>query len=316
MHKLVIITAFMVLILAACSSKNTSYQYSDLPPGDAASGADLFSQSINGSVACSTCHTLTGGQSAGPSLQDYAQVAGSRVKGQSAEEYTFYSILRPSKDLVQGFSNVMPTDYEAKLTQQQTADLISYLLTLGANGTAQASSKGNNSVDAYMIIFRLIHIFGAIIWFGSSVFLLAFLQPAAAALGPEGQRFMQSLMTNTRFAVVLPLSSLLTVIGGIALYYRISDHFNSDWMNSTSGVVLTIGSVVGLVAFVHSGAVLSRITRQTGALSKEIGQQGTPPTEAQVAQMRRLQAQNRVQGIISVVLMIIAIIGMVSARYV
>ncbi len=61
---------------------------------------------------------------------------------QSAEEYTFYSILRPSKYLVQGFSNVMPSNYEEKLSQQETADLITYMLTLGADGTAQTSDKG------------------------------------------------------------------------------------------------------------------------------------------------------------------------------
>jgi uncharacterized membrane protein/mono/diheme cytochrome c family protein len=315
MRKLMAITFFMILFLAACSSKGVGYQYSDLPPGDAAHGAELFSQSVGGAPACSNCHTLTGGQGAGPSLQNFAQVAGGRVKGQSAEVYTFYSILSPSKHLVQGFSNVMPSDYQSKLSKQQTADLISYLLTLGATGTAQASSKGNNSVDAYMIIFRLIHILSAIVWLGSSVFILAFVQPAAAAIGADGQRFMQSLMTNTRLMIALPLSSLLTVLAGLALYYRVSDHFNSDWMGSTSGVVLSIGSVFGLAAFLHSGAVLSRITRQTGALSREISQQGAPPTPAQLALMRRLQSRSRTNGMISVGLMVIAIVGMVSARY-
>ena len=315
MRRLVPITFFVVLFLAACSSKGISYQYSDLPPGDAARGAELFSQSVGGALACSNCHTLTGGQSAGPSLQDFAQVAGSRVKGQSAEVYTFYSILSPSKHLVQGFSNVMPSDYESKLSRQQTADLITYLLTLGANGTAQAASKGNDSVDAYMIIFRLIHIFSAIVWLGSSLFLLAFVQPAAAAIGAEGQRFMQSLMTNTRLMLVLPLSSLLTVIAGLALFYRVSDHFNSDWMGSTPGIVLSIGSAAGLAAFLHSGAILSRLTRQTGALGREIGQQGGPPTPEQLAQMRSLQRRSRTNGIVSIGLMIVAIVGMVSARY-
>jgi uncharacterized membrane protein/mono/diheme cytochrome c family protein len=318
MRKLVVITVFavfMVFILAACSSKDISYQYSDLPPGDAASGAALFTQSVNGAPACSSCHTLTGGQGTGPSLQDFAQVAGSRVKGQSAETYAFYSILRPSKHLVQGFSNLMPSDYENKLSRQQTADLISYLLTLGANGTAQASSKGNNSVDAFMIIFRLIHIFAAIIWVGSSIFILAFVQPAVAALGPDGQRFMQSLYRNTRFMIAFPLSSLLTVIAGLALYYRISDHFNADWMGSTAGIVLSIGALAGLAAFFHGAAALSPMTRRTGALMAEIAQQGTPPTQEQIALMRSLGSRTRTQGLVSIGLMIIAIVGMVSARY-
>ncbi len=315
MRKFVIITVFVMLILTACSSKDTAYQYSDLPKGDAARGADLFSQSVDGSVACSNCHTLTGGQSAGPTLQDYAQVAGGRVKGQSAEEYTFYSVLRPSKHLVQGFSNLMPSNYEEKLSQQQTADLITYMLTLGADGTAQTSNKGDDSVDAFMIIFRLIHIFGAIVWLGSGIFTIAFLQPAVSGLGMDGQRFMQSFFKNTKFEIVMPLSGLLTVVAGLALYYRVSDHFNSDWMGSTAGVVLSIGSVAGLAAFLHGSIAIAPITRQTTALMNEIEQQNTPPTDAQMARMRVLQGKTRTQGLISVGLMIIAIIGMASARY-
>ena len=99
MRKLLAITLLTMALLAACSSKDTSFKYSDLPAGDATHGAALFAESVNGSVACSNCHTVNGADGAGPTLENFASTAAGRVKGQSAQEYAFYSILRPSKYL-------------------------------------------------------------------------------------------------------------------------------------------------------------------------------------------------------------------------
>jgi hypothetical protein len=78
-----------------------------------------------------SCHAVGPEPSkAGPSLQDYSTLASQRVKQQTAEDYTFYSILRPSEHIVQGYSNVMPSDYAQKLSRQEIADLIAYLLSL------------------------------------------------------------------------------------------------------------------------------------------------------------------------------------------
>jgi hypothetical protein len=63
-------------------------------------------------------------------LQGYAAVAATRVEGLSAEAYTRESIMRPAAFLVSGFPNVMYNQYAQRLTPQQMADLIAYLLTL------------------------------------------------------------------------------------------------------------------------------------------------------------------------------------------
>ena len=58
------------------------------------------------------------------------EVAGERGDGNSAEVYTLGGLLRPSKHLGRGDSNVMPSEYADKLTRQEIADLIAYLHTL------------------------------------------------------------------------------------------------------------------------------------------------------------------------------------------
>lgn len=118
----------LALALAACSSAVSSE--ADLPVGDPETGAQLFTESIGGAPACATCHTLDGSALTGPSLLGYAERAATRIGGMSAEEYTHASIVQPSAFIVSGFGNAMYNQYEQRLSAQQLADLISYLLTL------------------------------------------------------------------------------------------------------------------------------------------------------------------------------------------
>jgi cytochrome c oxidase subunit 2 len=125
---MIIILTFGAL-MAACSSGSTDSAAS-LPPGDATRGADLFTQAVGGAPACSTCHTLDGTTLVGPGLEGYAETATTRVEGASALDYTYGSIVRPAAHIVSGFGNTMYNQYAQRLTPQQTADLIAYLLTL------------------------------------------------------------------------------------------------------------------------------------------------------------------------------------------
>ncbi|MEZ4668985.1 MAG: cytochrome c [Anaerolineae bacterium] len=127
MHRFV----FLILILlltAACSTSNANS--GELPSGDAARGQVLFNESVNGAPACTTCHTTDGSTLVGPSLQGFGQRAGNRVEGQSAEVYAHNSIQQPPAYIVSGFGNLMYNQYAQRLTPQQIADLVAYILTL------------------------------------------------------------------------------------------------------------------------------------------------------------------------------------------
>ena len=120
-------------ICVACSADppRVAYDEVDFELADAGSGEKLFGQSNNEAPACAACHSITGESSGiGNSLAGVADVAGERVKGQTAREYLYWSILRPGQRLVAGYSNIMYADYEESLEAADLADLIAYMLTL------------------------------------------------------------------------------------------------------------------------------------------------------------------------------------------
>jgi mono/diheme cytochrome c family protein len=107
----------------------TTIAYEEIPAeGDANRGAELFNEPTNATTACISCHVE--GNAASPDLTGLGEVAGSRVEEESAREYLFYSITEPARHIPEGYGNAMPNDYDEKLTPQQIADLIAYLMSL------------------------------------------------------------------------------------------------------------------------------------------------------------------------------------------
>jgi len=82
---------------------------------------------------CVSCHSLDGSESVGPSWKG---IYGTQVllsDGTSVtvnEEYIRDSILNPGKNIVQGFSNVMPANFSQQLTDQQITDIVQFIKSL------------------------------------------------------------------------------------------------------------------------------------------------------------------------------------------
>lgn len=100
-----------------------------LPPGDAAAGEELF----GGEATCNACHSLVAGQAGvGLSLAGLAGRAGMAMPEMSAEAYILESIVNPDAHVVDGFQGgIMPPNFGQRLSQQQLADLLAFLMTTG-----------------------------------------------------------------------------------------------------------------------------------------------------------------------------------------
>ena len=122
-----IITIFMILaviVLTACSA-GTSASPTPTPDPLVVQGQQVFN------AKCATCHALVPDTIIiGPSLAGVATRAETRMKGLNAEEYIQLSILRPGDYVVEGFNNVMITNFSKELTNEDMNALVAFLLTL------------------------------------------------------------------------------------------------------------------------------------------------------------------------------------------
>jgi len=119
-----IIPILIALALSACSAMSPA-EPTPTPDPLVLQGQQVFN------AKCATCHALVPDTIIiGPSLAGVATRAETRVEGQTADEYIQLSILRPGDYLVEGFNNVMITNFSKELTNEDMNALVAFLLTL------------------------------------------------------------------------------------------------------------------------------------------------------------------------------------------
>lgn len=170
-------------------------------------------------------------------------------------------------------------------------------------------------MDVYLILLRIIHIFAGIFWVGATIINSAFLVPAVRFSGPDGQKFMQSLMVRQRFPTAIAVSAWLTILAGFLLYWRDSGGFQIRWITSPVGLGFTIGALAALASFILGASVLGPTARRFGELNAAIHSAGEPPTAEQQAEVTRLNARMNAIGRINMIFLIIALLSMATARY-
>jgi uncharacterized membrane protein len=162
-----------------------------------------------------------------------------------------------------------------------------------------------------MLVLRLVHIFGGIIWGGGALMMELFIRPSVVATGDAGQKFAGHLINARRVHLFMMASAISTVVAGALLYWIDSGGFTSAWMRSSTGVGFTIGAVFGLTALVF-GVIFGNGNARLGQISAQIKDK---PTDAQLVQIQAIQKRMKVISPFHVVSMILAMIFMATARY-
>ncbi|MBW7884613.1 MAG: hypothetical protein H3C34_18640 [Caldilineaceae bacterium] len=163
-------------------------------------------------------------------------------------------------------------------------------------------------MEFVVYLVRLIHIFFAIFWVGTTLFMVLFLEPTIRALGPDGGKVMRQLLGGTRFTLAIAAAGWLVVLSGLVMYLPATG-FNVAVMFSQR-LPLTIGSIAGIAAGVIGTTIQGRASAKLQALGQQIAAQGGPPKAMQTSEMQKLQATIRQGSVWTAVLMVIAVLGM------
>lgn len=168
-------------------------------------------------------------------------------------------------------------------------------------------------MDYTLVALRLAHIVAAFAWVGVGTMLTFVILPSIQQADGARARALGAVLIHPWVIRALPISSGLTMLAGILLYAvsRAGSHFSS-----TGNVVLGIGALAGILAGIHGGALTGRALRALGDRLTRASRQDEQAQTVDGGQdwqglARRAMAHSR----ISLLLMMIALLGMASARY-
>lgn len=174
------------------------------------------------------------------------------------------------------------------------------------------------AADSYMVVFRIVHILAGVAWVGSIFLLVFYVQPSAEAIAPAGAPFMSELLGKRKMVDGIIAAAVVSVTGGLFLYWRDWHDFGSfgDWIGSSFGSTLTIGAVASLVALGIGVFVTRPTVVKLLALGRQVAESGGPPPPDVAAQIAAMQARLKVFARLSLGLLVIAVLAMAIARYV
>jgi uncharacterized membrane protein len=173
------------------------------------------------------------------------------------------------------------------------------------------------AAEPYMLVFRILHIVGGVLWVGSTFLLAVFIGPTVAEVGPSAGPLMHKLIVERRMTQVITTLAIVTVVAGGFAYWHNVDVYGSfgNFVGSSFGFVLTIGAVLGVTAmFWGITQVGNKIEQMVHYADGAMPAEGPPPPEV-IAELDRRGARLKTSSIVDLALQLGAVLAMSTARY-
>lgn len=165
-----------------------------------------------------------------------------------------------------------------------------------------------------LLVLRLLHVMGAILWVGGMSFSTFFVMPAVAQAGPAAGPVMAGFQRRKVF-VWMPVIAIVTILSGFRLLMIVSSNFSSAYLSTPTGRTFTISAVIGLLAFLIGMIVTRPAMTRMGLLSAEAAN-ATEARRAEIqAELATIRARNARITLLVTILLLIAAAGMAVARY-
>jgi hypothetical protein len=171
--------------------------------------------------------------------------------------------------------------------------------------------------DGVMIVFRFFHIVAGALWVGSAFLFALFIGPSAAKVGPSAGPLLHVAVKERKVATVITGLAAVNVTAGWLMWFDKVDQYGSvgDWVGSSFGLGITIGAVLATTAFFLGYFGVGRNVERLVDLGDSIAASGQPPTPEQGAQMAKIGANLERHSKIDLVLLLLAVTAMATARY-
>lgn len=159
-----------------------------------------------------------------------------------------------------------------------------------------------------ILLARVIHIMGGIMWVGTMFMIGKVLLPMAKTHGPEGaSRWVGKMLL--KLGPAAGIAGLLTILSGIYLMAVLHPHDTTP-----GGIVLMFGAVAALLAFLIGIFVGRPAGMKFAALSEQ--QSGSTGSSAEIAQqLAALHGRASMAARLTVGLLSLAVLAMAAFRY-
>jgi hypothetical protein len=165
-----------------------------------------------------------------------------------------------------------------------------------------------------VLVLRLIHIAAGAFWVGAVFTFFLFVQPAAAAVGPDGAKFVYQLIHHRRLSVVMLSAAVVTVLAGTWLLVVTSNGLDPDALFDSARLGYTVGGVAGILTLGIGGLY---VFPRTKIVERTIGgmlADRRPPTPDEQQTLARVGGESRRAGWIVLLGLTIAVTAMATAR--
>jgi hypothetical protein len=143
--------------------------------------------------------------------------------------------------------------------------------------------------------------------------LISVVQPTVNDAGVDGTKFMQWVGRTGRLTRLFTVASITTFLSGL-IVYPLLNYPSAMAGGSLPAIILTIGAVFGLLAFLHGIFGAGAVARKMAALGQEIASRNGPPTPEQIQLGQALAVRSQGQSRVSVILGSLALLFMAAAQ--
>jgi hypothetical protein len=176
------------------------------------------------------------------------------------------------------------------------------------------------SADIVMIVLRFFHIVGGALWVGSAFLFVAVIGPSAAEVGPSAGPLLQVAVKKRKVATQITIFATATVAAGWLMWLKDLRDYDwnvSDWVFHSGGfgLAITLGAIMATIAFYEGYFHVGKGVEELVDLGAEMAAAEGPPPPEKLARMQSIQESLKKHGQVDIVLLLLTVTLMATARY-